>query len=462
MTSNSLFISNLCCKKKWIALVVLLSLLITSYYLWDRINNSPQYLQHRKFSLLRQGVLDDMVRCSKNMGVSQDKLAKDKDKLYRIASKASTFLTALWEVIPEEFSKDQKTPCFLSDIDIPKDIETVILDSLGPSQNDLTSEQIGNFGDTLFKPKLKNSAKSLYCLPYFFLAGFPKCGTTSLDYIFRQHPQIAGPWIKEPQWWSLTPLGDMRRDYLKIVTVQYLLTFKYATMEINQHPDDNIITYDASMSFMRDTNFQERGHEIDYCAQVAVIHRVLPDAKIIVSMREPVSRLYSAYYFFHYDYKTWPKKMQENPSANFHVEVTRLVTMFQDCITEMSVFECTFFLRGDAWHHIKTNLGTGIYHDELQKWMQFYPRENFLFLESTELTNDQVRVMKKITDFLDIDPVSDEDVEEWFNNKIRAGFNYKTKENEMMPETRQLLEEFYAPFNKMLADLTNDTQFLWT
>ncbi len=31
----------------------------------------------------------------------------------------------------------------------------------------------------------------------------------------------------------------------------------------------------------------------------------------------------------------------------------------------------------------------------------------------------------------------------------------------MRPETRQLLEEFYAPFNKKLADMLGDPRWAW-
>lgn len=41
----------------------------------------------------------------------------------------------------------------------------------------------------------------LYCLPYFFLAGMPKCGTTDIWSKISQHPQVAAA-QKEPHWWT--------------------------------------------------------------------------------------------------------------------------------------------------------------------------------------------------------------------------------------------------------------------
>ena len=42
---------------------------------------------------------------------------------------------------------------------------------------------------------------ALRCLPYFFLAGFPKSGTTDLFYKMGIHPQILAG-CKEPHWWT--------------------------------------------------------------------------------------------------------------------------------------------------------------------------------------------------------------------------------------------------------------------
>lgn len=39
--------------------------------------------------------------------------------------------------------------------------------------------------------------------------------------------------------------------------------------------------------------------------------------------------------------------------------------------------------------------------------------------------------------------------------------NKNTKKKEMLPETRQILEEFYRPFNEKLADVLNDKRWLW-
>ena len=39
--------------------------------------------------------------------------------------------------------------------------------------------------------------------------------------------------------------------------------------------------------------------------------------------------------------------------------------------------------------------------------------------------------------------------------------NVGKDKSEMLPETRKLLSQFYAPYNAMLAKLLNDDRYLW-
>ena len=40
------------------------------------------------------------------------------------------------------------------------------------------------------------------CLPYFYIVGQPKCGTTDLFFKISLHPDILMGPIKEPQFWT--------------------------------------------------------------------------------------------------------------------------------------------------------------------------------------------------------------------------------------------------------------------
>ena len=42
----------------------------------------------------------------------------------------------------------------------------------------------------------------LRCLPYFYLLGVTKSGTTDLYQSLLKHPDVHGGWVKEPMYWN--------------------------------------------------------------------------------------------------------------------------------------------------------------------------------------------------------------------------------------------------------------------
>ncbi|ELU05454.1 hypothetical protein CAPTEDRAFT_202701 [Capitella teleta] len=71
------------------------------------------------------------------------------------------------------------------------------------------------------------------CLPYAFLAGFPKCGTTDLYQKLINHKTVRRPSKKEPHWWTRHrqngPFSDM---VLRVLSLQphSNVSLKNATM----------------------------------------------------------------------------------------------------------------------------------------------------------------------------------------------------------------------------------------
>lgn len=112
-------------------------------------------------------------------------------------------------------------------------------------------------------------------LPDFFIVGHPKCGTTALHEMLRQHPQIHMP-LKEPRFFSLELRSRFRRlgpGTLPLTLDRYLALFDGA------RPEQRL--GEASPQYLR--------------SQVAAgeIARACPDARIIAILREPASFLRS-------------------------------------------------------------------------------------------------------------------------------------------------------------------------
>ncbi|HTA35276.1 MAG TPA: sulfotransferase [Solirubrobacteraceae bacterium] len=112
-------------------------------------------------------------------------------------------------------------------------------------------------------------------LPDFFIVGHPKCGTTALHQMLRQHPQIHMP-LKEPRFFAMELRSRFRRfgpGTLPLTLEQYLALFDGA------RPGQRL--GEASPQYLR--------------SHVAAgeIARACPDAKIIAILREPASFLRS-------------------------------------------------------------------------------------------------------------------------------------------------------------------------
>lgn len=121
-------------------------------------------------------------------------------------------------------------------------------------------------------------------LPNFLVAGFPKCGSTSLYYYLREHPQIFLPKQKELHYFSfdiIKKLNTGRGD-------KQIKKFHIGDLKKYQSCFDSVTTEiaigDVSPSY---ANYPE---VIDKIKQT--LHK---DPKIVLILRDPIQRAYSNY-----------------------------------------------------------------------------------------------------------------------------------------------------------------------
>ncbi len=106
-------------------------------------------------------------------------------------------------------------------------------------------------------------------LPNFFIAGAPKCGTTSMYAYLRQHPQIFMPFLKEPLFFG----ADLTHRYGRMQPAEYVALFRPARAE-------QIVGEASAWYLYSETAARE-------------IHDVVPDAKIIVMLRDPIEVMHA-------------------------------------------------------------------------------------------------------------------------------------------------------------------------
>ena len=400
-----------------------------------------------------------MRECSLAMGVSQESLVRNDAAINIIATNISVFLNALSAIIPQQFSTKYRSPCWKSPIVLSEQLEqefSLLSGETWPMMPDFCLMPfIEHLYQSILVPALQSKNESLMCLPAFFLAGFPKGGTTTLNSILFEHNMISRPSRKETQWWARMPLKNMEQDYLLVGFTRYLdYYYGQANSVIREQPQ--ILTYDASQSTLWDSHFLIDNQ--DYCAMPIVLSHILPSAKFIVVMRDPVARTYS-----HFVHHCTLERMPLPSSSVFHEKVVANLEYFKNCLLRnQSIFECAndkYFTRPllAQCGYVGFHLTTSMYYLHLSKWMQFFPRENFLFLRTDDMSSDPYTFMRSITNFLNIDE---------FPNQT-AGLLLTRKRNKhgvntsMLPETRAILSEFFHPFNEKLVQLIGDKRFLW-
>lgn len=407
-------------------------------------------------------LIAEMKQCSLALGMTKDELKTSMRNLTIVVGKVQSFLDALHSIIPSNYTRDLKNPCWQSN-----QIATDILRA-APVLGVRSVKRLFRLARGLFR--VSTSSSNLYCLPYFFIAGFPKSGTTTLHKALQQHPEITRPTTKEPHWWTRVPLEDMNADYLKLTAIEYLLYFSKAAEKLaTESSPKGTITYDGSQSTLWGSNFFLDNE--DYCAMPAAVSKILPNAKFIVVMRNPVTREYSNFFYTcGSNPNTWPENVRRDPALMFHQAVTTDITAFNNCltITNNSLHKCVRWVRsvkcGCGTGHIGKRLPIGLYYFHLHKWLQFFPREKFLFLRTEDMCRQPHRTMTRITRFLGVEQVSKEQAKEWLCHQANSQNVYLSNPEkfEMRDETKQVLEGFYEPFNVKLAELIGSERFLWT
>ena len=247
-------------------------------------------------------------------------------------------------------------------------------------------------------------------MPDFMIPGFPRCGSTSLWNILNQHPKVFGIQEKEPHFFSYG-FSEGLKKYQK----------NYPLKKIS----DSMHCFEASQSYLHDRFSMKR------------IFDLIPKMKFIVSLRNPIEKLFSTY----------------NQLKNSFFEIDSL----EDCINN----ESDRFLIWDKRHEMRIlkthNIGMcppylylATYVKHLKNAFKYFPKEQFLFIDFKNLKDSPQDVATKCFEFLDISSV---DIRPAILNKQ----NYSEK---ISNDLRTRLREYFEPYNLELEELLNH-KFNW-
>ncbi len=274
-----------------------------------------------------------------------------------------------------------------------KAIEQIEISSSKPDLKSTTYRNIGNIlrnqGDLVeagdfyqksiycglqkSKPKFVNLYWELGQLrgPDFLVIGFGKCGTTSFYNYLCQHPQVVPAVIKEPaylyRWLVRSKDFEARNWSLPSAEKDF-----YLAHFVPRPEGSHFITGEASTSNI------VPGVE-------KIISSWFPKIKLIVFLREPVKRTIS-----HYE--------QTLKSGNQNRTLEEVISSELDELeaTTNPAKTITEKLKRGWQEHIAMSL----YVYPLERWMNLFPREQFLILTNEDLAQYPAETMKQAFDFL--------------------------------------------------------------
>ena len=362
-------------------------------------------------------------------------------------------------------------------------IESLIVDDFFvipqkfPDKRIIRSKDLNTMLHTNFTVKFEeatnngNQSGEVFCLPSVYMVGFPKCGTTTLYDQLASHPDFEEPLNKEGQFW-MNFVKAPNQVYSNLDVLLYTYRFKAAAKSISQSKQLKV-TMDASTKTVYEG--ARMGDALqDMCLIPFLLHKVMPNTKIIVTLRNPTKRQWS-HYWFYYSIKVYnfeskqrsknghppvPVNVIENASEMFHDHTVASIKKFNDCIQrEDSEFKCAY----SSFDKDETSVGVSLYYFHIIKWLSVLPKEQFLFLRMEDLAEDQYSVASSAWEFMGLPPISRSKYRPRVSNANKWITSSKYKDSfKMWPKTKELLDTFYRPYNEQLAKLLNDKRFLWT
>ena len=259
-----------------------------------------------------------------------------------------------------------------------------------------------------------------HVLPDFLIIGFVKCGTTSLYQYLIQHPDVFSAKGKEIDYFDR--LYQRGLNWYRVG-----FPFKPQKSFVKNILKKNFLTGEATPRYI------EHAHALDR------IKKTIPNAKFIVLLRNPIDRAFSHYNMnmtSEYEYLTFEDALKH--------EEKRIHGRYE----KMQRVENYYSWDHDLYGYLKH----GIYVKYLKRWMDVFPREQFLILQTEEFKKNTSVVYNKALQFLNLTKY---DLKEYPMHK-----KIEYKKRVMKPETRKQLNEYFKPHNEELYKFLG-TNFHW-
>lgn len=194
--------------------------------------------------------------------------------------------------------------------------------------------------------------------PNLFIAGAAKAGTTSLYFYLSEHPDIFGSNYKEPRFYTY---HDFSRLQCSKEFINEIIYEEKSYFELYKNSVKEKYIVDGSVYIVFFKNALKR------------IKKACPNAKIIISIRNPIDRLYSHY------------KMQ----INMGVETRNFKQFLENPISVEGI----------------NYIELGLYFIQIKSAFETFGEENVMVIKYEDFIRDTKKILGNIYDFLNIDRI---------------------------------------------------------
>lgn len=279
-------------------------------------------------------------------------------------------------------------------------------------------------------PNMLLANKGYYSKPNFLIIGAQKCGTTSLHHYLCEHPDLFRSKKKEIEYFSNDKkykTGNYSYYHIQFPPLKYLPI--------------NGVVFEATPEYIYNPKCANR------------IYNYNPSIKLILLVRNPVDRAFSAWNFY--------RRMHERITlSNFYLRFKEINPSMKKllCNEQYPSFE-ELIEKEIEKINTKPNLllsgiiQRGMYAVQIKNYFKIFNEKQILIIDNIELKTRPDMVLDRIANFVGLRPFD----WTWYKNEKKQVGTYNTS---LKSATRSYLSDFFTPHNEMLYQLL-DRDFGW-
>ncbi|XP_067931262.1 uncharacterized protein [Watersipora subatra] len=291
-----------------------------------------------------------------------------------------------------------------------------------------------------------NSARAkIYCAPNLNLIGIRKSGTSDFCSI----------WMR-----GIASVVREHQDYWPSTTACPTEYFTKTAMAIPKKLNGNFFNGGPGVLLTNSKVNKNATHLKVVSAMQFLGYMATPATRFYLQLRNPTDRAIS--YLFHWQKKEKIRQFRDMPTSEFTSEfvdnlLRKLLNDLQKCLTVNGEVAC-IFLPDSHPGDLGSLLTHSLYVVFLEEAFKFVPSEQVLVKTMEEYSNDRVDVVTDvIKNFFGVEILS-----EVFEARENGQVINKGKKNPVWRSTLEMLDNFFAPYNRRLSELLGDEKWLFT